>query len=81
MLRSLQLWLVPTVQLHRSLHPSLPCSRLLSFRADNTDGPTEEQQIAARDFLAGFGPDSIPKRLYEITFSRSSGPGGQNVNK
>jgi hypothetical protein len=39
-----------------------------------------EIQIA-RDWLAGFGPESIPKQICDLSFSRSSGPGGQNVNK
>lgn len=34
-----------------------------------------------RAFLARFSAATIPRREFELTFSRSSGPGGQNVNK
>lgn len=47
-------------------------------------GPTEYSEddlSAARKWLANLNPDTIPRSLSEITFSRSSGPGGQNVNK
>ena len=37
--------------------------------------------MAARQWLAKFDVNTIPRRLGEVTFSRSSGPGGQNVNK
>ncbi|SLM41204.1 Peptide chain release factor class I/class II [Lasallia pustulata] len=72
---------LPPLRLVRDRYTTPVCLRLFSFRPDITDGPTEKQQIAARDWLAGFGPHTIPKRFYEITYSRSSGPGGQNVNK
>jgi peptidyl-tRNA hydrolase ICT1 len=42
---------------------------------------SEEDLTAARKWLADLNPDTIPRSLSEITFSRSSGPGGQNVNK
>ena len=35
----------------------------------------------ARDWMSKFHLDTIPKRICEVSFSRSSGPGGQNVNK
>jgi protein subunit release factor B len=34
-----------------------------------------------RQFNKDFTRDSLKKELFQITFSRSSGPGGQNVNK
>jgi len=41
-----------------------------------------ENDIAnARIWLLNFTADSIPKHLWKVTYSRSSGPGGQNVNK
>ena len=79
MLRTLGL--SPTLQLYRNSYTSFSCSRFLSFGADVTDGPTEEEQIAARQWLASFNPGTIPRNLCEISYSRSSGPGGQNVNK
>ncbi|KAH8983881.1 hypothetical protein EDB92DRAFT_1803521 [Lactarius akahatsu] len=42
---------------------------------------TSKDVAAARDWLKGFGGCSIPRAAVDITFSRSSGPGGQNVNK
>ena len=42
---------------------------------------SDEDLAAARKWLAALNPDTIPRNLSEITFSRSSGPGGQNVNK
>ncbi|KIW02844.1 uncharacterized protein PV09_05900 [Verruconis gallopava] len=48
----------------------------------STAASSGEDEIAAcRKWMASFNPDSIPKRLCDISFSRSSGPGGQNVNK
>jgi hypothetical protein len=43
--------------------------------------PTAEDIAACRQWLSKFTRDTIPKRLCELSFSRSSGPGGQNVNK
>lgn len=42
---------------------------------------SDEDLATARKWLADLTPDTIPRSLSEITFSRSSGPGGQNVNK
>ncbi|KAI9429546.1 hypothetical protein H4582DRAFT_2027599 [Lactarius indigo] len=42
---------------------------------------TSKDVAAARDWLKSFGGCSIPRAAVDITFSRSSGPGGQNVNK
>lgn len=41
----------------------------------------DEDHREARTWLARFNVNTIPKNIGEITFSRSSGPGGQNVNK
>ncbi|KAJ5240148.1 hypothetical protein N7468_004767 [Penicillium chermesinum] len=35
----------------------------------------------ARAWLKTLNPKSIPRHVGEVSFSRSSGPGGQNVNK
>ena len=57
-------------------------ARFFSFLANNEDdGPSEEAQKQARQWLASYNPNTIPKRLCETTSSRSSGPGGQHVNK
>lgn len=42
---------------------------------------SEEEHKEARTWLASFNINAIPKKACEVTFSRSSGPGGQNVNK
>ncbi|KAI9861494.1 MAG: hypothetical protein M1824_002386 [Vezdaea acicularis] len=41
----------------------------------------EEDVAAARSWVAQFEPNSIPRSICSVSFSRSSGPGGQNVNK
>ncbi|KAI3406425.2 hypothetical protein KGF56_000906 [Candida oxycetoniae] len=35
----------------------------------------------AKRWLANFSPDKVPKHHFQISYSRSSGPGGQKVNK
>lgn len=40
-----------------------------------------EDLAAARRWLAKLDPQTVPRHLCEIAFSRSGGPGGQNVNK
>lgn len=42
---------------------------------------TEEDLATARKWLANLNAETIPRSIGEVTFSRSSGPGGQNVNK
>ncbi|KAI0327828.1 hypothetical protein GY45DRAFT_1347532 [Cubamyces sp. BRFM 1775] len=39
------------------------------------------QSEEARTWIEQFKSKEIPKSLVELTYSRSSGPGGQNVNK
>ena len=61
----------------------LPCythsvHRCLSSLAK---GPDDEDHKEARTWLARFNTNTIPKDVCKLTFSRSSGPGGQNVNK
>ncbi|KAM3422256.1 hypothetical protein BST61_g2618 [Cercospora zeina] len=36
---------------------------------------------AARQWLSKLDADTIPRDICDVSFSRSSGPGGQNVNK
>ncbi|KAK4973321.1 hypothetical protein LTR66_011183 [Elasticomyces elasticus] len=47
----------------------------------NAVNATEDELAAARAWLAAFDAETIPRSIAEISFSRSSGPGGQNVNK
>lgn len=41
--------------------------------------PDELKEL--RNWMKDFKPQSLPKDLCKVSFSRSSGPGGQNVNK
>ncbi|WWC69080.1 uncharacterized protein I206_103016 [Kwoniella pini CBS 10737] len=41
----------------------------------------ESNHIQAREWVNNFKVNDIPKESYEISRSRSSGPGGQHVNK
>lgn len=57
-----------------------PC--LLRQYATKRGGDVDEAELqAARQWLAKLDPDTIPRDICEVSFSRSSGPGGQNVNK
>ncbi|KAL6950996.1 hypothetical protein ACO0QE_000282 [Hanseniaspora vineae] len=42
---------------------------------------TTEDILQAQRWLSNLQASAIPKHMYEQQFSRSSGPGGQNVNK
>lgn len=66
------------VRLHYRL---IALSRYLSTSAKSFNDFSESDQSVARDWLAKFNSNTISQKLGEITFSRSSGPGGQNVNK
>ncbi|KAJ4344987.1 hypothetical protein N0V95_006024 [Ascochyta clinopodiicola] len=59
--------------------------RWLSARGGNSSSSstaTDEELQKARAWLAALHADVIPlKTIGELSFSRSSGPGGQNVNK
>ncbi|KAL1635431.1 hypothetical protein SLS58_010294 [Diplodia intermedia] len=45
------------------------------------DAASEDDLAAARKWLQKLDPETIPKHICDVSFSRSSGPGGQNVNK
>lgn len=54
--------------------------RTLASSSDT--GAASDDLRAARSWLQGLHADAIPlKSIGELSFSRSSGPGGQNVNK
>ncbi|RAL10883.1 peptidyl-tRNA hydrolase domain protein [Aspergillus homomorphus CBS 101889] len=60
-------------------------TRTFAFRRSaatrDDDHASEDDLSAARQWLASFSSKSIPRDICEISFSRSGGPGGQNVNK
>jgi peptidyl-tRNA hydrolase ICT1 len=61
--------------------PAAVQRRLYSARSASVAADPEQLQ-AARTWLAKLHAEVIPLRaLGELSFSRSSGPGGQNVNK
>ncbi|KAK2763786.1 hypothetical protein FQN54_009403 [Arachnomyces sp. PD_36] len=73
------------------LTPLLLTSTPRSFFATHPrpppDEPQEQQEYspedlkAARSWLAQLTPSTIPRSICHVSYSRSSGPGGQNVNK
>lgn len=65
----------------RSVHHVPVGIRHMAFRPDEPQGPNEADMRAAREWLASFDSKTIPKKLGDVSFSRSSGAGGQNVNK
>lgn len=52
-----------------------------TFAAKHSGDADEADVKAARQWLQQLDPDTIPRDVGEVSFSRSSGPGGQNVNK
>ncbi|EME77867.1 uncharacterized protein MYCFIDRAFT_33694 [Pseudocercospora fijiensis CIRAD86] len=59
----------------------LQLTRCFATRRGGGGDVDEAELQAARKWLKALNPDTIPRELCEISFSRSSGPGGQNVNK
>ncbi|KAH0612367.1 uncharacterized protein H6S33_010419 [Morchella sextelata] len=51
------------------------------FVGSSVSAEDEEQIAQARKWLTSFTPENIPRKYCVVTFSRASGPGGQNVNK
>ncbi|PLN80459.1 hypothetical protein BDW42DRAFT_112698 [Aspergillus taichungensis] len=56
-------------------------SRRTASLTNTTASPSDDEVTEARRWLSTFDSKSIPRHLCEISFSRSGGPGGQNVNK
>jgi peptidyl-tRNA hydrolase ICT1 len=62
--------------------PSSPSTSSSTTTTTTTTTPDDDQLRAARAWLAALTPDTLPLgAIGELSFSRSSGPGGQNVNK
>ncbi|KAH8100797.1 RF-1 domain-containing protein [Cristinia sonorae] len=71
--------LPPTLGIWRRLASSSPASR---FPPNIPKLETPEDNATAREWIATFKTSiAIPRNDVELSFSRSSGPGGQNVNK
>ncbi|KAF2023883.1 peptidyl-tRNA hydrolase domain-containing protein [Setomelanomma holmii] len=67
------------IPITRSPHP---VQRALSSARDRSSGASDEELRVARSWLASLHAEAIPlKSIGGLSFSRSSGPGGQNVNK
>lgn len=75
-----RLILKPLVSITRC--PSAVRRTLSSARDSNSNASDDDNLRTARSWLASLHAEAIPlKSIGELTFSRSSGPGGQNVNK
>ncbi|PYI24965.1 hypothetical protein BP00DRAFT_452573 [Aspergillus indologenus CBS 114.80] len=68
-------------------HIASPTVAKRPFASRRSAGIRDEDQVseddlsAARQWLASFSSKTIPRDICEVSFSRSGGPGGQNVNK
>ncbi|OJD18545.1 hypothetical protein AJ78_01461 [Emergomyces pasteurianus Ep9510] len=71
-------WTTVTV---RPFLPTINTRQLASGRATNSQELTDEELGEARIWLSQLTPRTIPRNIGDISYSRSSGPGGQNVNK
>lgn len=59
-----------------------PLRRSFATRRSDPHGTASQEDIkAARQWLDDLNPETIPRTMCDVSFSRSSGPGGQNVNK
>ncbi|KAL4945173.1 hypothetical protein BDV06DRAFT_48186 [Aspergillus oleicola] len=73
MLRTLQF-----SQFSPAIRYSVPFRRSFASRYADV---SEDELTAAREWLSKLNSTTIPRNVGEISFSRSGGPGGQNVNK
>ncbi|CAD0111580.1 unnamed protein product, partial [Aureobasidium uvarum] len=77
----------PSILIMRTPASFCTSTRLLAQRPKPpTDGGEDggggdDELDAARRWLATFDAETIPRSICDVSFSRSSGPGGQNVNK
>lgn len=53
----------------------------IPFRSYSSQQFSEEEIKESKEWLSSFNEFKIPRNLFEIGYSRSSGPGGQKVNK
>ena len=67
---------------HRVVKHPRYATPLANGFATKRGGDTDEAELdAARKWLSKLDAETIPRTIGEVSFSRSSGPGGQNVNK
>src|SRR5271170_5276041 len=63
------------IRCYANVDKSKPTTRKMKFFK------LDDEMQALHRWLEAFSPAHIPKHLCKVTYSRSSGPGGQNVNK
>ncbi|KAL2788461.1 hypothetical protein BJX66DRAFT_255790 [Aspergillus keveii] len=68
---------IPPFLRHSTTRPSF----WRSFASRRAGLSSDDDLAAAREWLTKFNSTAIPRHVGEISFSRSGGPGGQNVNK
>lgn len=59
-----------------SIHQTLQSKRFPRFYSS-----IDNEVAQAKQWLKSFTPQQIPKHMFDVSFSRASGPGGQKVNK
>jgi hypothetical protein len=72
---------VCSLQLARSIARRPVTLRCLHSKSVVGAEGNDEELADVRQWLANLRADTIPRNICSISFSRSSGPGGQNVNK
>lgn len=61
--------------------PDMPPTNWGIFYRTFASRSADSELDRARTWLTSLSPSSIPRHIGHVSFSRSSGPGGQNVNK
>lgn len=69
------------LQPFRRFASSAPASNASNPGSSGSSRSADLDLELARQWLRSFDSRTIPRHLGQISFSRSSGPGGQNVNK
>ncbi|EEH37501.2 peptidyl-tRNA hydrolase domain-containing protein [Paracoccidioides lutzii Pb01] len=64
-----------------SFLPTPYTRQLASRQITSSQGLTDEELSTARIWLSELTPRTIPRNIGDVSYSRSGGPGGQNVNK
>ncbi|KAI8817922.1 peptidyl-tRNA hydrolase domain protein [Fimicolochytrium jonesii] len=63
---------IPSILRRAAFQPVASCLRYSTAK---------ESEFNAQEWLSTFSRETIPRDQFEISFARSGGPGGQNVNK